>query len=96
MSRLIAYAFLAFISSKGLLATYLTLGALGEASSCDLRLRLAMMLWEKMSAKPRELAGRTGKEKNKISRRNLCSAENAVLLSKGKKPAEFETLFHDC
>ena len=62
MSRLIAYAFLAFISSKGLLATYLTLGAVGEASSCDLRLRLATVLWKKLSAKPGELAGRNPKE----------------------------------
>lgn len=30
MSRLIAYAFLAFISSKGLLATYLTPGYVGS------------------------------------------------------------------
>tara|TARA_B100000683_G_C12028075_1_gene365046 strand:- start:58 stop:240 length:183 start_codon:yes stop_codon:yes gene_type:complete len=53
MSRLIAYAFLAFITSKGILATYLIPGL----SSWDLRVRPATAL-EKMGAKPRELEGR--------------------------------------
>ena len=48
-----------------------------------------------MSAKPGELAGRTPKEKNKISRRNICSAENAggVLLYKEKMPQPNLKLF---
>ena len=50
-----------------------------------------------MSAKPGELAGRNPKEKNKISRRKICSVENAggVLLRKEKLPAEFQTQFHN-
>ena len=51
-----------------------------------------------MNAKPGELAGRTPKEKNKISKRKICSAQNAagVLPSRGKKlPAEFEILFQN-
>ena len=58
MSRLIAYAFLAFISSKGLLATYyLTPGCVGEASSWDLRLRLATVLGKRLVPSPENLRG---------------------------------------
>ena len=89
MSRLIAYAFLAFISSKGLLVTYLlTPGCIGkvvnlgsETSSGDGSDK------KKASVKPRELEGRNPKEKNKISRIEVCSVQSAgaVLLSRDKK-----------
>ena len=89
MSRLIAYAFLAFISSKGLLVTYLlTPGCIGkvvnlgsETSSGDGSEK------KKQVSSPENSRAENPKEKNKISRMEICSVQSAggVLLSRDKK-----------
>ena len=64
MSRLIAYAFLAFISSKGLLATYyLTPGCVGRGVKLGSETSSGDAAREKISAKPGELEGRKEKQK---------------------------------
>ena len=96
MSRLIAYAFLAFISSKGLLAThYLTPGCVGGGVKLGSETSSGDGAREKMSAKPGELEGRNHKKKNKISRMKICSAKNegGDLLSGEKLPAKCEAIF---
>ena len=97
MLRLIAYAFLAFISSKGLLATnYLTPGCVAggvklgsETSSGDGARE------KKESAKPGELEGQNPKKKNKISRMKICSVKNegGDLLSREKLTVKCEATF---
>ena len=91
MSRLIAYAFLAFISSRGLLATYLTPGCVGGCVKLGSEISSGDGVREKMSAKPGELEGRNHKKKNKISRMKICSAKNegGDLLSREKLQAKF-------
>lgn len=71
------------------------LGALREASSWDLRLRLATVLGKKKSAKPGELEGQNPKKKNKISRMKICSAKNegGYLLSREKFTVKCEAIF---
>ena len=93
MSRLIAYAFLAFISSKGLLATYyLTPGCVGGGVKLVSETSSGDGAREKISAKPGELEGQ--QKKNYISRMNICSAKNegGDLLSREKLPAECEAI----
>ena len=70
-------------AAKGSLRRIWPLGALGKGSIWDLRLRLATAR-RKMSVKPRELAGRNPKERNKISRMKICRVQNAggILLSR--------------
>ena len=71
MSRLIAYAFLAFISSKGLLATYyLTPGCVGGDVKLGSETSSGDGAREKNSAKPRELEGR--KKKSLQNEHLLC------------------------
>ena len=95
MWRLIAYAFLAFISSKGLLATYyLTPGCVGGGVKLGSETSSGDGAREKISAKPGELEGRNNKKKNKISRMKICSAQNEGedLVSREKLPAECEAI----
>ena len=95
MSRLIAYAFLAFISSKGLLATYyLTPGCVGEGVKLGSETSSGDGAREKTGARPGELEGQNNKKKDKISRMKICSAKNegGDLLSREKLPAECEAI----
>ena len=65
MSRLIAYAFLAFISSKGLLATYyLTPRCVGGGVKLGSETSSGDGAREKNSAKPGELEGQKKKIQN--------------------------------
>ena len=97
MLRLIAYAFLAFISSKGLLAiNYLTPGCVAGGVDLGSETSSGDGAREKMSAKPGELEGRNSKEKNNISRMKTCSAKNegGDLLSREKLQAKCEAIFN--
>ena len=83
MSRLIAYAFLAFISSKGLLATYyLTPGCVGGGVKLGSETSSGDGAREKISAKPGELEGR--------KKKSLQNEQD--LLSREKLPAECEAI----
>ena len=98
MSRLIAYAFLAFISSKGLLATYyLTPGCVGGGVKLVSETSSGDGAREKTGARPGELEGQNNKKKDKISRMKICSAKNegGDLLSREKLPAKCEAIIFD-